>query len=418
MKQPLPAHRLPSTRSMVVILIALLLAALPVMQAHAATNSLTPITPVSITVGAQSGILTYGASATADFVVTVLQPGPTGSVVTLSVTGLPSGASASWSINPVAASEGPGVITTLHITTTGGHGGTPAGSWLFTVHNDLDTNTGSQTLSVGKKALTVSATGVNKIYDGTAAADVTLSTDALLGDDVTTAMNGATFADKNVGVGKTVSVTGISISGADADNYELLSTSASTAADINQAPLTVTAYSYVPSTAARLSRSTAPSSRPRPARSSMATCSRMCMLTSDGAARRCGPTGAYPIVASPPLIGTGLDNYHITYVNGILSVFGCDALPVITEGATVSRSMSVNGKPIAFGLTLHATDICGDPLTWSISSPAAHGSAPPPPAPAIPWSSVTSQRPSMLAPMPSRSRSQTASAVRPASSST
>ena len=111
--------------------------------------------------------------------VTVLQPGPTGSVVTLSVTGLPSGASASWSINPVAASEGPGVITTLHITTTGGHGGTPAGSWLFTVHNDLDTNTGSQTLTVGKKALTVSATGVNKTYDGTTAADVTLSTDAL-----------------------------------------------------------------------------------------------------------------------------------------------------------------------------------------------------------------------------------------------
>ena len=51
----------------------------------------------------------------------------------------------------------------------------------------------------------------------------------------------ATFADKNVGNGKGVSVAGISVSGPDAGNYHLLNTTASTAANISPASLTVTA---------------------------------------------------------------------------------------------------------------------------------------------------------------------------------
>ena len=48
------------------------------------------------------------------------------------------------------------------------------------------------------------------------------------------------FADKNVGTGKTVSVTGITISGTDASNYSF-NTTASTTADITAAALTVSA---------------------------------------------------------------------------------------------------------------------------------------------------------------------------------
>ncbi|GAK59711.1 metallophosphoesterase [Candidatus Vecturithrix granuli] len=47
--------------------------------------------------------------------------------------------------------------------------------------------------------------------------------------------------------------------------------------------------------------------------------------------------------------------------------------PIIIEGDSVSVTMSEDGHPTAFSLTLHATDIdTGDTLTWSISS-AAHG---------------------------------------------
>lgn len=50
--------------------------------------------------------------------------------------------------------------------------------------------------------------------------------------------------------------------------------------------------------------------------------------------------------------------------------------PVITEGDSVSVSMSKNGTPKPFNLTLNATDVnMGDVLTWSVSSPATNGTA-------------------------------------------
>ena len=50
-------------------------------------------------------------------------------------------------------------------------------------------------------------------------------------------------------------------------------------------------------------------------------------------------------------------------------------LPVITEGASISRTISEDGIPTSFSLTLNATDVDGDTLTWSISSGASHGTA-------------------------------------------
>jgi hypothetical protein len=68
-----------------------------------------------------------------------------------------------------------------------------------------------------------------------------LSTNALAGDAVVANSASATFADKNVGNGKAVSVSGISISGADAGNYTLLNITAATTANITPKPITVTA---------------------------------------------------------------------------------------------------------------------------------------------------------------------------------
>jgi hypothetical protein len=50
--------------------------------------------------------------------------------------------------------------------------------------------------------------------------------------------------------------------------------------------------------------------------------------------------------------------------------------PVIAEGASISRSMSEDGSPTAFALTLNASDVdAGTTLTWSIATPAANGTA-------------------------------------------
>ena len=75
----------------------------------------------------------------------------------------------------------------------------------------------------------MSATGVNKVYDGTTAGDCDPDGQPCGGDDVTAAYASASFADANVGTGKPVSVSGITLSGADAGNYTFNSTASTTA---------------------------------------------------------------------------------------------------------------------------------------------------------------------------------------------
>src|SRR5206468_3601492 len=58
---------------------------------------------------------------------------------------------------------------------------------------------------------------------------VTLSDDRVSGDVFTDSYTSASFANKNVGTGKTVSVSGISISGTDASNYTFNITTSTTA---------------------------------------------------------------------------------------------------------------------------------------------------------------------------------------------
>src|SRR5207302_346462 len=84
--------------------------------------------------------------------------------------------------------------------------------------------TASTTANITARALIVSATGVNKDDDGAASATETLSDDRVSGDVFTDSYTTATFANKNVGTAKTVSVSGISIAGTDAGNYTAIST--------------------------------------------------------------------------------------------------------------------------------------------------------------------------------------------------
>ncbi len=96
-------------------------------------------------------------------------------------------------------------------------------------------------------SLTVTAVADDKTYDGTIAATVSLSTNALAGDVVTPSYGNAEFNTKDAGSARPVSVTGITIAGADAGNYNLLNLTASSAADIAKADaaIAVTPYSVV-----------------------------------------------------------------------------------------------------------------------------------------------------------------------------
>lgn len=89
--------------------------------------------------------------------------------------------------------------------------------------------------------LTVTATGVNKVYDANTTATVTLSDDRVLLDDVTLEYS-AIFSDsKNVGIDKPINVTDISITGGtDMGNYVLGNTTTTATADVTAKPITAT----------------------------------------------------------------------------------------------------------------------------------------------------------------------------------
>jgi hypothetical protein len=83
----------------------------------------------------------------------------------------------------------------------------------------LSTTSVGAAANIMPRALAVSATGINKVYDGTTSATVTLSDNQLAGDTLTVTYAAASFSDPNVGTGKPVQVSGISVTGPDAGNY-------------------------------------------------------------------------------------------------------------------------------------------------------------------------------------------------------
>lgn len=128
-----------------------------------------------------------------------------------------------------------------------------AGSYSITASwpgdNDYNlSSSGTLSQTVNQKSVTAGLTGtVSKTYNGTTAATLssgnyTLS-GVVSGDTVTlNDPTSGTYGTRNAGIGETVTVTGLSISGTSAANYTLSSTSASAAVGtINQTNLTVTA---------------------------------------------------------------------------------------------------------------------------------------------------------------------------------
>src|SRR5262249_21748082 len=115
-----------------------------------------------------------------------------------------------------------------------GLSGTDAGNY------QLASTTASTNANITARSLSISAAGVNKAYDGTTSATVTLSDNRVAGDSLTTSFTSANFANPSVGTAKSITVSGISFSGADAANYTA-NTSVSATADITARSLTVTA---------------------------------------------------------------------------------------------------------------------------------------------------------------------------------
>src|SRR5450830_262296 len=121
---------------------------------------------------------------------------------------------------------------TINYSGSGALSGADGGNYVLAAYS------GTTTADIAARALNVSFNGINKIYDGSASAGVNISDDRIAGDALTLA-GSASFADKNAGTGKTVNVSNVALSGADAGNYVLNAHAGSTTADIAARALNV-----------------------------------------------------------------------------------------------------------------------------------------------------------------------------------
>ena len=99
-------------------------------------------------------------------------------------------------------------------------------------------------IAVAQKDVTITGLGAaNKVYDGNTTATVTgtAAVAGKVGSDAVTVTGGtATFDNKNVGAGKTVTFSGYSLSGADVGNYKLTAQPESVTAEITAREVTIT----------------------------------------------------------------------------------------------------------------------------------------------------------------------------------
>jgi hypothetical protein len=207
--------------------------------------------------------------------------------------------------------------------------GTDAGNYL------LNSDAANTTANIFPATVAVQITASNKMYDSTAAA--TILTPALSGvfngDDVhLTGTGTASFDTANVGTNKTVTVTGLGLSGSDISNY-LLPPNITTTANILPATLTITANNKCK-----------PVGCPDPTLT--ASCSGF--VGSDttnvlsGAADLATPVtpstppGVYPITVSTGTLSA--TNYNFNFVNGTLTVIG----PATMSGNSITVTFAGN----------------------------------------------------------------------------
>ena len=174
-------------------------------------------------------------------------------------------------------------------------------------------------LTISPASVTVSGiTAADKVYDGNT--NATLSTGSVsktgvyTGDVVSVnvgALSGR-FDTKNVGTGKAVTITGISLGGADAANYQLSGgTGATTTASITPAPLSLTGSNSTQSYNASIQTN-------GPATVTGLMSGDSLTVSGYGTGRNVGIYADSLVATAGP--GTSLSNYIVSYRNGALTI--------------------------------------------------------------------------------------------------
>jgi len=275
----------------------------------------------SITLGSQSGTVTYGTSGSVTYNVTVNTNGNGNLSTTLSVTGLPAGASPSWSATMPVTISSSSANYTLTITTSAS---TPAANSSFTVKATGSNKTQTGTLVVSPAALTVTAANASRTY-GAANPAFTVSYSGFVNGDTAASLTTQPTATCTATASSPTGSYAIVPSGGVSNNYTF--TYVNGTLTVNPAALTVTAANanraygaanpaFSVSYSGFMNGDTAASLTTQPTATSTATAS--------------SPVGSYAIIPS----GGVSSNYTFAYANGTLTIN--KATPTVTAWPSAS----------------------------------------------------------------------------------
>jgi hypothetical protein len=239
--------------------------------------------------------------------------------------------------------------------------GTDAGNYSLVQPNGLTADISALSLAV------TGATAANKTYDALQAAAISGGTIApISGDTVTLVTSGraGVFADKNVGTGKSVTVSGYTITGTDAANYSLVQPTGLTA-DITALSLAVTGATASSKTYDALRTAAISGGAIAPLSGDTVT-----LVTSGRAgvfADKNVGTGKSVTVSGYTISGTDAANYSLVQPAGVTA--DITALSLAVTGATAANKTydALLGATISGGTI---APISGDTVTLDISGRA------------------------------------------------
>jgi hypothetical protein len=221
----------------------------------------------------------------------------------------------------------------------------------------LATTTTTTTAAIQPRTVTAVGTASGKLYDGTTGATLTsCGVTGVLGDEAVGCTGTATFDTASAGAGKTVTVMNLELTGADAGNYTLTATTATTTAGIQ--PLTVTPTATV-----------ADKRYDGTVGATLAGCTVIdvavgCTGTATFDTPSVG-TGKTVTVSNLALTGAGTGNYALatTTTTTTAAIYDVNRAPVVTNPGAQSSFQSTSVT-----LAITAVDPDGDGLTFSAAN--------------------------------------------------
>ena len=190
------------------------------------------------------------------------------------------------------------------------------------------------TANISKKDVTVSGIiASNKVYDGTNTATTTsgnASFSGLVSGDALTVSTSGTFNDANVGTGKAVTISILSLGGTSADNYKLAASGhqTETTANITQKPLTITAKDQAISYGTTIATGTGQVTTDGLVDGDALTDVKLTPSTTDY-------TTNGTITPSAATTTNGIGNYSVTYIDGALTI-GKVVLTITANDQTIT----------------------------------------------------------------------------------